>query len=179
MENQSNISDELMAISSAVAAIERKNTYSVPENYFAELPENVLMLVRDDIQLSLPASNVYAVPAGYFENFASAVLSKIQQEQDAKTEIETLSPLLASLQNKQTYTVPAGFFDKVAFEAPIERSEAKVFTMQPRKIKWSRYAVAASVATILALTGFFTFKTSQSSGDTASVKSISVEQKWL
>lgn len=177
MENQLNISDELINISAAVAAIERKNTYSVPDDYFTHLPETILMLVQDDPQISLPRTEVYTAPQGFFENFASSVLDRIKQEENAQTEIETLSPLLASLKDKETYTVPAGFFDTVAFEPPIERSEAKVFSMKPRKTNWTRYAVAASVALILGLTGFFTFKTTKSSEQNLASTPANVEQE--
>jgi hypothetical protein len=176
MENFKNISEELTSISEAVAAIERKNTYFVPEDYFTLLPDSILKLVQDDPQLSLPATNVYTVPAGYFESFASAVLERISQEESAQTEIETLSPLLASLKNKETYRAPEGFFEAPVFDAPVENTKAKVVSIQPRRSNWTRYAVAASVAAILGITGFFTFKTSNSAGETAAVPTSSLEQ---
>jgi hypothetical protein len=176
MENQKNISEELTSISEAVAAIERKNTYFVPEDYFTLLPESILKLVQDDPQLSLPATNVYTVPAGFFENFASGVLNRIAQEESAQTEIETLSPLLASLKNKETFRAPEGFFEAPVFDVPVENTEAKVVTMQPRRSNWSRYAVAASVAVILGITGFFTFSSTKTTGETASVPTSSLEQ---
>jgi hypothetical protein len=67
-----------------------------------------------ELNSSLPpkAPGVYSVPEGYFEGFARSVLERIKaSEQDAATELENLSPLLASLSRKMPFAVPQGYFE--------------------------------------------------------------------
>lgn len=69
-------------------------------------------LTELDSKLLLPKSNeAYTVPEGYFEGLATAVLARIKaQEANAAEEIESLSPLLASLSRKMPFEVPGNYF---------------------------------------------------------------------
>jgi len=70
--------------------------------------------------------------------------------------IETLSPFLSSLKNKNPYSVPAGYFE--ALESKVvrkdsfgEKKETKVISITRRR--WYRLAVAAVVIGILVISG--------------------------
>ncbi|RYZ22003.1 MAG: hypothetical protein EOO16_10800 [Chitinophagaceae bacterium] len=141
--------------------------------------------------ISLPGELVaapYAVPAGYFESFAAAVLDRIRRE-DAASELQELSPLLAGLPKKMPfevpqgyfaapvipvageplegltralpYSVPAGYFESLP-EILLEQvaPKAKVVRMQP--VRWMRFASAAVVAAALAVGGWLYTRPAQS-----------------
>lgn len=62
----------------------------------------------------------YQIPAGYFDAFAFQILHLIQAEQAGSTtetssteELQTLSPVLASLSNKTPYQVPDSYFKEL------------------------------------------------------------------
>ncbi len=122
------ISAELHEISTTVAGIERINPFSVPDNYFATFPEKILAIIYQyEIGSSSP-----------------------------KEEIESISPLLASLRTKQTLSVPQGYFEQFTFEAPNQANRHKeipvvsVHSFSTGK-KWLRYAAAAAIAGLIGL----------------------------
>ena len=79
-----------------------------------------------ELNSSLPpvkGSEVYAVPDGYFEGLAEAILARVKATSlEAGEEIETLSPLLASLSRKVPFDVPAGYFQSLNTEAATEET---------------------------------------------------------
>src|SRR5262245_12431991 len=108
MESRNNILNELHEISPAIARIEAVNPYRVPEGYFEGLADTVLQIVKaDEVPPALKAAkgNPYDVPPGYFEGLAGIILNRIKATEaaTAKEEIETLSPLLGSLNKKGPY----------------------------------------------------------------------------
>lgn len=61
----------------------------------------------------LPFNNnqPFSVPEGYFEGFAASVLAKLKSsEASVSTELQELSPLLASIPKKMPYSVPSSYF---------------------------------------------------------------------
>jgi hypothetical protein len=91
----------------------------VPQGYFENLPEAILILVQtEEASPVLPASsqNPYSVPTGYFENLAEAILNRVKEEKvsSAKEEIEALSPVLGKLNKSNPYTLPTGYFEELA-----------------------------------------------------------------
>jgi hypothetical protein len=122
------ISKELQLLSPLLSAIEKKPAFTVPENYFSELPGQVSETVRaseslDESMESLPSwlldlkkKETYTVPQGYFERFTEAVLSSNQ----------------------------------------LSRPKAKVISLSSAK-PWMKYAAAAAFTGVLLTIGFFTF----------------------
>jgi hypothetical protein len=91
----------------------------------------------------------YTVPAGYFENLSGSILEKVTiTAQDARQEIQELSPLLAGLNRSLPFTVPAGYFEK---EITAPRKTGKVIAITRRKI--FRYAAAAVMTGVFVLAG--------------------------
>jgi hypothetical protein len=63
--------------------------------------------------LPLSTNQVFSVPEGYFEGFASALLAKVKaSEASAQTELEELSPLLASIPKVMPYSLPFSYFEQ-------------------------------------------------------------------
>jgi len=86
------VDEELANLSPFLSTLKREMPFSVPLNYFEELPDQVLQsakaidFVNDEMEnlsplmKSLKNKNVYTTPLDYFENFSHGVLSKIQKE---------------------------------------------------------------------------------------------------
>ena len=114
MENRKNITEELLAISPTVAQLDARNPYEVPAGYFSELPEQVLLRIRQQATGTVPGfpqptATPYAVPQGYFENLPAAILQRVK----ALEEAETLSPLLSSIGKQIPFSTPAGYFENL------------------------------------------------------------------
>lgn len=91
-ETVDSVDEELANLSPFLSTLKREMPFSVPLNYFEELPDQVLQsakaidFVNDEMEnlsplmKSLKNKNVYTTPLDYFENFSHGVLSKIQKE---------------------------------------------------------------------------------------------------
>ncbi len=84
MEKCKAIQDELREIAPGMHLPESMPGFSVPENYFHLLPEEILLKINN-------------LPAG-----------RVQRE------LQTISPFLGSLPKTNPYTVPAGYFSELA-----------------------------------------------------------------
>ena len=174
MTNRDTILNELADLGSDLKDHNPQNIYAVPASYFEGLADQILNRIKafeasnakDELKYLSPLlSNVskempYAVPAGFFQNLSADILKKISEHQDYETseeEIESLSPLLSSLKNKNPYSAPAGYFEKL--ETGIEKQETKVISMTKRI--WYRFAVAAVVIGIIAISGLTIFRSKQ------------------
>ncbi len=75
------VTDELAQLSPLLAGLSKKSPYTVPENYFSSLANDVPVLIGNDplpsILAELNKAPLYEVPAGYFENFPQSVLAKV------------------------------------------------------------------------------------------------------
>jgi hypothetical protein len=80
---------------------------------------DIILQELSELQSSLAHAaiqNVYQVPAGYFDNLIEQVLNRIKalDTENAKEELNYLSPLLNGISKKMPYAVPANFFDGLA-----------------------------------------------------------------
>lgn len=116
METREEILKELKEIAPKLSAIEKRNNYSVPENYFVDFNATIVELVRpqtvaEELKTLAPglarleSKTVHEVPSGFFEKFSLQMLRKVQQEELAET-----APALASLQKVNTQQVPTAYF---------------------------------------------------------------------
>lgn len=166
MTPENNIAQELKELESSLAGLSAQNTYSVPEGYFEGLAERVLSRIRameaataaeelrylSPLLSQLPKTMPYQVPAGYFEDMESTLVSvAMYGEQNASEELGNLSPLLSGLKKEMPYSVPAGYFDTISAPVAAENKPAKVVSMGGSR-KWFRYAAAAVVTGVVALT---------------------------
>ena len=76
-----------------------------------------------ELESSLPGAGIpgpFSVPEGYFQDLAELILSRIRTEQlSAPAEIQSLSPLLASINRKMPYDLPSGYFEQIP-DAPVK-----------------------------------------------------------
>jgi hypothetical protein len=123
----------------------------------------------------------YSVPVDYFNHFADLLMNRIRSEgreilDQPKTEISSfdeiteISPLLASLQKKNTFQLSEGFFESLEIKIPSEIISGKdvsipsvVTPLNPanRKtrvisfpIRIIRYAAAACIIGMIGITTF-------------------------
>lgn len=160
MEQKDHIQDELTQLGSPLPRL--ASPYQVGSGYFEQLPEWILKRLkaeqavdsREETRLlasdwaDQARTTPYRVPAGYFE---SLDLSFVWADENAVTELETLSPLLAGLKKENPYSLPDGFFereDKPAVDIPAQQPARLVRFSSTR---WFRLA-AAAVVTGLVLT---------------------------
>lgn len=117
METREEILKELKEIAPKLSAIEKRNNYSVPENYFAGFSASILELVKpqtvtEELKALAPElakfnkKEVQEVPSGFFENFSAQMLKKVQQDELAET-----APVLAQLLKENTLEAPAYYFE--------------------------------------------------------------------
>jgi hypothetical protein len=146
--------ETVKAPSDTVFSISSANPYQVPTGYFEALPEKIMDRIRQETEAYEPEESSllssigkrmpYAVPEGYFEKMSSGV-----------TEKEELS-IPGAAKFNPTFTVPEGYFESLPQKMveTVMKKEAKVirpvfsFTLV-------RYAAAAVVAGLIALTAFF------------------------
>ncbi len=121
METRENILKELKEIAPKLAAIEKKNFYSVPENYFlnfkSEILEQVkLNAVKQELKsvapelLKIEKRNTVEVPTGYFNFFSGDLIKKIRTNEVA-AELKEIAPTLSQAEKISPLEVPANYFN--------------------------------------------------------------------
>jgi hypothetical protein len=173
MNTLNDILNELIELNSQLATVQSAQVYSVPEEYFDLLPSIMMARVKAlearDVKEEtgiistfvggLDRGMPYEVPGSYFQTLPGiAVTLNKNMEEDSVHEIETLSPLLNSLKNKETYSVPAGYFEQLS---PVSEKAygARVIPFTHRS--WFRIAAAAVVAGALLISGLFVYNRGQ------------------
>ena len=170
MTRNTNILNELNELNSSLVNVSTQNVYMVPVGYFDGLAVTVLNRIKtinatnavEELgYLSPTLSNIskqtpYTVPVGYFDSLAETALQSVRESsnyQTAQEELETLSPLLSSLKKEMPYSIPQGYFENIA-EKPA-KPDLKVVSITHRS--WFKYAAAAVVVGIIALSGILIF----------------------
>ena len=93
------IHEELVSISATVGGIPKCNPYEVPENYFNNLHEQVLIKSKSDqlnIISDLQSNDTFHVPNQYFNTLADDIILKIHQDNTKHTPIRFLYKSLAA-----------------------------------------------------------------------------------
>lgn len=167
-------------------AVEKDGPYSIPAQYFEQLSHELLLKVEamdavvHEGQYSWQdenRANPFALPDGYFTHFEKQVFSRIfQEEEPAKDEIDSLSPLLAGLSQQKTFHVPENYFEQTTFGRQPEQQEVQTKVLQHpsvKSIKWARWAAAAAVLAIFTLGGFhYLLPSTQISGGSSFEQSL-------
>ncbi|MBX2932769.1 MAG: hypothetical protein KF825_00900 [Ferruginibacter sp.] len=159
MENKDYILNELMELSKIVASINKVNVFTVPDGYFAFLPDDIMLGIKTENGLagSTTAATGADLPAGYFDSLADNIMQKIKagQTDTALEEIKALSPMLYNIQNKNVFDVPVGYFNNTATEILEKaRPKAKLVHIQKRSSTFFKYAVAAVFTGAMAMAVF-------------------------
>lgn len=168
MPQSATILQELKELGSSLPAYPVRTGYAVPEGYFDGLAADILLQVKA-LDAESPAAELailspllsglskktpYTVPGDYFAGLDASFA--YAEESDSSVELEQLSPLLGSLSRKSPFSVPEGYFDQQT-NIPETQQPAPVIRMETSGKKWYRYAVAASVTAIIALSATLWF----------------------
>lgn len=107
--------NELQSLSPLLAGLEKTTVFFVPEGYFENLSNAVLICIKEDIGIT-NNSKLDDVPEGYFENFPAAILNKIkaQQKNTVVNDLEEPSESLRNIKQKELFEVPNGYFENLA-----------------------------------------------------------------
>ena len=149
MKRNSDIEKELKEISPAISEIKSNTVFKVPDGYFEALPEKLLRLAKEN---------------------------KADTDLLSDEETKALSPLVASLKNKMAFNIPPGYFDtlsqSIAEKLAETKKEAPVFqintSFKSRKPGWWKYAAAAAITGIIAVSALFFLNNTQDNSSTLS-----------
>lgn len=179
MENNQDILIELKEISPLLIDLQKKVTFSVAAEYFANFSNNILKAIQQETEAKYFFSTEmpYKVPPNYFDTLSHDILSKIHQTNNdsVEEELKTIAPLLNTISKKPVFKVPDAYFDNSIANAP----SGKVVKMNVWK-KYLTYAVAASVLVIVGV-GLFYFNNQNQHSNAAvavsqQVKDLSEEE---
>lgn len=92
MENRNDIQNELKQLSPLLAEWKKENLFTVPENYFSSVKENVMeKIYSESVNSELQNSSlkefkkqeVFDVPYGYFERLPNEILQKTSRKKSS------------------------------------------------------------------------------------------------
>ena len=129
--------------------IGRKNVFAVPTGYFEILPGEVMAgIATANLENVAGKTNVFSIPEGYFETLNDEVSAE-----RATVELRKMTG------QSNVFSVPSGYFENLTGEilnkVTGERPAAKVVQMHPRRFSLPKLAVAASIATVMAVSAWF------------------------
>ena len=179
MEKRETILNELKASSTILdKGIELPYIFSA--NYFDNFSANMLDNIKENVEEYVPVTSVpnFSLPEGYFSNLSDNILASIKKD-EIKQELQIIAPTLASISNTLPYQVSSSYFDNFTAnhnQFSKNHKEAKVVSITLYKRKWFQIAVAASIAGLIAISGYFANNNTSSSINTyASYKSVDVQ----
>ncbi|MBL7695377.1 MAG: hypothetical protein JNK91_11055 [Ferruginibacter sp.] len=167
MENSNSILHEIQEISPLIAAIEKRNVFTVPDGYFDWVSENVFTAIKYDDSAVLNNQAGY-IPQGYFDGLAESIMTRIKTvgNESAGDELRILSPMLYSVQNENVFTVPDGYFDTFhdVILDKVKPRTAKLVSFKRKTSVVIKYSVAAAFTGVMAL-GVFRFTETRGKAD--------------
>jgi hypothetical protein len=158
MDNSNYILQELREISPLLSKITKAGVYKVPDSYFENLAFTVLNKVNSEEEHQFSRGNPMRVPEGYFENFSNTIFQKIYSGKGGVNEVEQelseVAPLLLNISKQPVYRVPENFFQFFQVKpSGITKEKAKVVSLTFGR-KLMRYAAAAIITTIIAISAY-------------------------
>lgn len=109
MKKGDEILNELQSISPLIAAIGKVNVFSVPDGYFDNISDTVIMTLNEDFSVdSIPnfPTSTDDIPVGYFDNLSDSILDKIK-----KQEAGELPAIFSTIKKDQLFQVPGNYFE--------------------------------------------------------------------
>ena len=159
MENSNNILQEIQEISPLIAAIEKRNVFTVPDGYFDWVSENVFTAIKYDDPVVFNNQSGH-IPQGYFDGLAGSIMTRIKagENESSDDELRILSPMLYSVHNENVFTVPDGYFDTFhdVILDKVKPRTAKLVSFKRKTSVVIKYSVAAAFTGVMAL-GVFRF----------------------
>lgn len=163
MKNEQTILEELNGISPLLAQIPRVNVFSVPENYFDSLSEDITDEILTQQLGDIKHVSPQQVPEGYFNNLSSEILQKINDLPEKMSADEF--DLMRIVGNDNVFTVPSNYFEDLSSEIISKiKAESTPAKVVPFRKNWMQMAAAASIAAIILISSIFIFKPSHQKG---------------
>ena len=135
-----------------IEGLQKKNIFSVPENYFEKLPLEIIQKLETENPLvkEVFSKNIYQLPEGYFENLSEAINKRLQPDEIFLSE-KIKTPV---------FTAPEGYFDKLPslIQEKTTGKKKQIFLPEWNLQPALRYAAVASVLLIIALSGWWLFQ---------------------
>jgi hypothetical protein len=155
MEKRTEITDELKDISPTLASMEKLNVFQIPDDYFSDFDTKILTTIF----LQDKKNYFQKVPNGYFNSLSDNILSKIKSEnsETALEEIKAISPALHYLKEEKVFDVPENYFDNLSDRILHKIKSPKTKVVSFSSGKWWKYAVAAVVAGVVAISSLQIF----------------------
>jgi len=136
----------------------RKNPFSVPDDYFYTLKNNILL----NTSIHTLSDSVFSTPADYQTQLTNSIIERIEEEK------------LKARISEDGFTVPTGYFDNLQKEIISQTvSEPKVIPIKKSKTAWMSYAAAACIAILISL--FALFPQTQSNENSVANMSTSID----
>ena len=173
MNNRSTIKNELNELNSLLPLEKGPELYSVPVGYFEGLAESLLQNVKisllsssEELEeiapllASLPKEMPFSVPAGYFSDVTEGLSDWVKDDSP---------PALLQSAKQMPFSVPDGYFESLPaiILKIVAPRNAKIISIHSSR-KWLRYAVAAMVAGIIAISSVLYFGNNNQPIDPAS-----------
>jgi hypothetical protein len=186
MNDRNTTQDELNELNSGLTPPSGNNPYSVPEGYFEGLASSVLAKIKGEVsvsaadeiaQLSPLVAGIsrhipYSLPDNYFQSNIEGLHALTAEDEE--------SLVLSFVSKEMPYEVPTGYFANLPEQVleKVSAKQAKVVHLGARK--WMRFAVAAMVTGVMAISGFFYFSnrggTKTTSDPVVAVKKASIQE---
>ena len=182
MSRNYTIEEELRSETPVVAGIVNKSVYSVPADYFENIAIVVLRKINNKLESELAFTNSipYSIPEHYFQDLSTIILQKIREAKPVDSvvdELNSIAPLLNTINKKQVYAVPQGYFENVSStENRVQKPQGKVIGFHFNKIY--KFTAAAVVTGIVAI-GMYLFTGKETATQQASLEASKTEVKNL
>jgi hypothetical protein len=161
MNSHNNIEDELRGMNSDLPANPDKNPFSVPEGYFEGLAGSIMAKIKtgegitakeeiaslSPLLASISRSMPYEVPGNYFQSNIDELPYIVGDDPQ--------SAILSLVERVTPYEVPFDYFTNFPGQVLEKVTDRQTRLIPMVRRKWMRLAVAAMVAGIIALTGYF------------------------
>lgn len=120
MKTREEILKELKELAPKLASLEKANTVSVPENYFANFKSEMMERVKlggvtEELKAISPElakiekRNTVKVPIGYFASLPTDLLQQIRKE-EVSVELKQIAPALSQMEKENAFGVSANYF---------------------------------------------------------------------
>ena len=135
-----------------IEGLQKKNIFSVPENYFEKLPLEIIQKVEAENPLSQEVfkENIYQLPEGYFDRLSEAIHQRV-----VPNEI-----FLSEKLKTTVFTTPEDYFDNLPsiIQGKTTGRKKQVFLPEWNLQPALRYAAVACTTLIVALSGWSLFQ---------------------
>jgi hypothetical protein len=149
MQKADNILQELQEVAPAIINCKGQETYTIPVDYFNQLLPEIMAEIQ--LQGLKQKNNIppFGIPNGYFDGLSNDILSKIKlQDSNSNAvfnELETIAPLLNSIDKQPPNAIPDDYFDKLEVN-----TITKIVPFR-RVARFINYVAAAMIVGILSV----------------------------